>query len=115
MDAKLFESCVPLYFDHFLQTYGFYIPGKYSLSGRLYDAVFEKHNKTLSISWEPGDGCLEIILFQKDGRKLSDYDDRSQTKSLSDLNSEYSVGKTNSDINEIDIDLFYFKSIFDNL
>ncbi len=67
MTATEFNTCVSLYFDHFLKLFGFTIPAKFTHSGKLYDATYEKNNKSLSISYEPGDEYLEIMLFEKKG------------------------------------------------
>jgi len=102
MTATEFKGSISLYFDHFLRCFGFLTPAKFTISGRMYDATYEKSNKSLSISYEPGDEYLEIILFEKNGEKLSDYDDRTTTKSLSDLNRQYTINIKNTDINKID-------------
>lgn len=101
MTAIEFKTSISLYFDHFLKLFGFPVPAKFTISGRLYDATYEKNNKLLSISYEPGDEYLEIMLFEKNGDKLSDYDDRSVTKSLSDLNKKFSVNFSDVGIKDI--------------
>ena len=102
MTATEFKASISLYFDHFLVLFGFSIPARFNLSGRLYDATYEKHNKSLSISYEPSDEYLEIMLFEKCGNNLSDYDDRSATKSLSDLNKQYAINVKDTAIKKID-------------
>jgi hypothetical protein len=43
----------------------------------------------VSVSYEPGDEVLFVMVFKRENGELSDIDDRSNTPRLSDLNMRY--------------------------
>ena len=99
MNGQQFIDTVILYFNDFLAQYGFtFVEGKYS--GRLYDVQFESVKYSLSISYEPGDDYLLVVLFTLKEGKLSDFDDRTQTFRLGDLNAKFMPLISSDEINE---------------
>jgi hypothetical protein len=60
-----------------------------SLSGRSYRATFTSPEEVVSVSYEPGDEVLFVMVFCRQNGGLSDIDDRSNTPRLSDLNMRY--------------------------
>ena len=108
MTSTEFKTYVSFYFDHWLEFYGFHVPANFTLSGKLYESIYEKNDRVLSVSYEPGDDYLVVMLFEKRGNCLSDFDDLSSTKSLSQLNKEFFPKVEKSETRKIDQ---YFNSL----
>lgn len=83
-------------FAPFLKELGF-IMDKTSISGRFYRASFTGKNHVVSISYEPGDDALFVIIFRHYDGKLSDIDNREETPRLCDLNKRYMPFVTDED------------------
>lgn len=97
MDGKDFLRVVKEAFSPFLQALGFEedVP---SISGRFYRASFSSTHNVISISFEPGDSALFIMVFSRENGELSDIDDRSRTPRLVDLNTRYLHLITNDEL-----------------
>ncbi len=63
--------------------------GTPSISGRLYDVDFNGPTHMVSISYEPGDEQFLITVAPVGQSRLSDYDNRTITPRLGDLNERY--------------------------
>ncbi|MDX3775771.1 hypothetical protein QE250_16790 [Chromatiaceae bacterium AAb-1] len=75
-------------FEPFLVALGFTIETP-SISGRFYRASFSSSKNTVSVSYEPGDNALFVLVFSRGEYGLSDIDDKMKTPRLADLNSRY--------------------------
>src|SRR5688500_18235780 len=93
MDSKGFVRIVNEAFVPFLDRHGL-VMEELDLSGRLYEASFTTRDLAVSVSYEPGDAALFIMVFRVEGGDLSSIDDRSQTPRLADLNNRYLRGVT---------------------
>lgn len=62
---------------------------KPSISGRFYRASFTSSSYSISVSYEPGDEALFVMIFSRENGQLSNIDDRSKTPRLTDLNKRY--------------------------
>lgn len=60
-----------------------------SISGRYYHVQFRNTAHAVSISYEPGDEALFIMLREREDDRLSDIDDRLKSPRLGDLNRLY--------------------------
>lgn len=72
----------------FLKDLGFSMDSP-SISGRFYRVSFTGVAHTVSVSYEPGDEALFIMVFGRESGELTDIDDRLKTPRLSDLNARY--------------------------
>jgi len=88
MSGQSFLRIVTTGFAPFLKELGFTMETP-SISGRLYRATFRSTKEVLSVSYEPGDEVLFVMIFSHRDGELSDIDDRSNTPRLSDLNMRY--------------------------
>jgi hypothetical protein len=88
MSGDGFLAIVEAAFEPFLSELGF-VREKHSISGRQYCAVYSTSTHSVSISYEPGDEALFILIFGREDGELTDIDDRSKTPRLSDLNRRY--------------------------
>jgi len=77
------EAFVP-----FLKELGF-VMDEPSISGRFYRVSFISRFNAISVSYEPGDDALFVIIFSREDGCLSDMDDRLKTPRLADLNSRF--------------------------
>jgi hypothetical protein len=88
MSGRGFLRIVRTGFAPFLKELGFIMETP-SLSGRSYRATFTSPEEVVSVSYEPGDEVLFVMVFCRQNGGLSDIDDRSNTPRLSDLNMRY--------------------------
>jgi len=88
MNGQDFLRIVNEAFAPFLVGLGFLADAP-SISGRFYRASFTGRLHSVSISFEPGDEVLFVVVFTLDGGELSDMDDRLKTPRLADLNRRY--------------------------
>jgi hypothetical protein len=86
-------------FGPFLKGLGFVIEEP-SISGRFYRVGFTSPAHTVSVSYEPGDDALFVMVFSREKGELSEIDDRTKTPRLSDLNSRYMGTVTNEERTE---------------
>ena len=88
------EAFVP-----FLKGLGF-VMDEPSISGRFYRVSFTGYAHAVSVSYEPGDDALFVMVFSRKNGELSDIDDRTKTPRLADLNSRYMATVTNEERTE---------------
>jgi hypothetical protein len=60
-----------------------------SISGRYYHVQFRNIAHVISVSYEPGDEALFIMLREREGDRLSDIDNRLKSPRLDDLSKLY--------------------------
>jgi hypothetical protein len=96
MNGTDFERLVLKVFSPFLTELGFRAETQH-ISGRYYRANYVGEQHTLSISFEPGDDMLTVMLMTNGADDLASIDDRSKTPRLSDLNARYMSNVSASD------------------
>ena len=96
MNNQDFLSVIERAFKPFLGELGF-VMGAPILGGKFYQVSFEAVAHAVTVSYEPGEDYLVVLVFQcKDGRR-PDVDDRTRTLRLTDLNVRYMAGITPSE------------------
>jgi hypothetical protein len=95
MDGQEFTRIVREAFEPFLVKLGFRMELPL-ISGRYYRVHFNSPKNMVSVSFEPGDEALFVIIFHRENGELSHIDD-SSTPRLSDLNSRYMRTVTNDE------------------
>ena len=60
-----------------------------SISGRHYQVRYTGQFHVVSVSYEPGDDALFIMVFTRENGQLSKIDDRLKTPRLSELNKRF--------------------------
>jgi hypothetical protein len=88
MNGQDFMRITNAAFMPFLTKLGFELDEP-SVSGRYYRTSFTDSSHAVSVSYEPGDNALFVIVFSKNNGELSDIDDPTKTLRLADLNSRY--------------------------
>lgn len=107
MNGNDFLKITDAAFTPFLRDLGF-IKGPPAISGRYYQIRYSGKYHVVSVSYEPGDDALFVMVFSRKDDHLSKIDDRIKTPRLSDLNKLYMNMVTNQERvnNEI-----FFKSV----
>lgn len=102
MNGQDFLRVIHDAFEPFLVALGFSVEAP-SISGRFYRASFSGPKNSVSVSYEPGDNALFVLVFSREKGELSDIDDRAKTPSLADLNTRYMplVSDTERAANEV--------------
>jgi len=88
MKGKDFVRLVRQAFTPFLENFGFKM-GTPSISGRLYCVDFTTEVHTISLSYEPGDKALFVVVSSLGEGLLADYDNKEKSPRLTDLNARY--------------------------
>jgi hypothetical protein len=83
-------------FEPFLKELGFSMDEP-SISGRYYRASFTAQSNAVSVSYEPGDDALFVMVFGRKNGQLSDIDNRIETPRLGDLNNRYMATITHAE------------------
>lgn len=68
-----------------------------SISGRHYSVSFSGPSHLVSVSHEPGEAFLIVFVSPAGKKRLSDFDDKTRTPRLSDLNGKYMPLITNEE------------------
>jgi hypothetical protein len=71
-----------------------------SISGRFYCVDFNSAHHQVSVSYEPGDNALFVMIGESRNGKFVDIDDTTKTPRLTDLNSRYMAAITNEERTE---------------
>jgi hypothetical protein len=88
MNGQNFLRIINEAFVPFLSELKFMIDGS-SINGRYYHVLFRNIAHVISVSYEPGDEALFIMLRERKDERLSDIDDRLKSPRLDDLNRLY--------------------------
>jgi hypothetical protein len=95
MNGQDFERLVHDAFS-FLGDFDF-ILDELSVSGLMYHASFVSLSNVISVSYEPGNNNVLILVHTLTSGRLSDIDDRSKTPRLTDLNRQFMKMITKAD------------------
>jgi hypothetical protein len=88
MNSEGFLRIVDQAFTPFLERLGFVLK-ETDINGRFYEASFTAPDFSVSVSYEPGDDALFVMVFSLIEGHLSDIDDTNKTPRLKDLNRRY--------------------------
>jgi hypothetical protein len=101
MNGKSFSDLIDLAFRPFLSDLGFNLQPIH-VSGRYYRANFVGNQQTLTVSFEPGDESITIMLIKNTDDSLDAIDDSERAPRLSDLNKRYMSKTTAAERTEND-------------
>lgn len=88
MDGKEFLRIIDEAYDPFIRKFGF-VRGGESINGRFCNVIFNRGECAISVTYELGEEEVFVSVYERTDGGLSDYDDRSRTVRLSDLNRTY--------------------------
>ena len=97
-DKKYFET-VKLYYSFLETEFGFVKTNETVNGNAFYDVEFTDNERIISISYENIEDHLEVIVFMLQNGKMPDYDDKTKTLHLKQLNRLVMAKASKQDIN----------------
>lgn len=86
IDGKKYIEIVKLFFSFLITEFGFNQPKEIENGNAFYDVEYKDAKRTISISYENIEDYLQVIVFKLKNGQLPDYDDKTRTLHLSELN-----------------------------
>lgn len=86
VDGSEYIKIVKLYYSFLESEFGFNTPNETINGSAFYDIEYRDGQKVISISYENIEDHLEVIVFKLQNGKMPDYDDKSKTLHLNQLN-----------------------------
>jgi hypothetical protein len=77
---------VKLFFSFLITEFGFRLSKETENGNAFYDVEYSNDKKNISISYENIEDYLQVIVFRLKDGKLPDYDDKTHTFHLNELN-----------------------------
>jgi hypothetical protein len=102
LDGNTFTGLVKLYHKFLVDEFGMFIKSETIRGNVFYEVQYEDEVKIISISYENIEDYLQVIMFLLNNNKLPEFDDKSKTLHLNELNSLLmkNVKKNEIDSNE---------------
>ena len=96
MEGKEYIETVKSYFNFLTTEHGFQVLNEKIRGNAFYDVEFEDSTRIISVSYENIADYFRVIIFLLENSELPDYDDKTKTLHLSQLNAEIipRIGKT---------------------
>ncbi len=105
IEGKKYIETVKNYFSFLTTEFNFYHFEDVINGNLFYDVKYKKQDKIVSVSYENGEGYLQIIIFLLEDGELPHYDDKTRTLHLNRLN-EITSSKINKNEREVNNQLF---------
>ncbi|WP_256005053.1 hypothetical protein [Pedobacter deserti] len=86
VDGKIYIEIVRLFFSFLINEFGFNQIKETENGNAFYDVEYRDGKRAISISYENVEDYLQVIVFMLKNGNLSDYDDKTHTLHLSELN-----------------------------
>lgn len=86
IDGKKYIEIVKLFFSFLITEFGFKQTKDTENGNAFYDVEYQDAKKVVSISYENIEDYLQVIVFKLKNGKLPDYDDKTHTLHLNELN-----------------------------
>ncbi|GAA4762840.1 MULTISPECIES: hypothetical protein [Flavobacterium] len=86
INGKKYIELVELFFSFLLKEFGFELLKVTENGNVFYDVEYTDYKRTVSISYENIEDYLQVIVFRLKNGELPNYDDKSQTLHLNELN-----------------------------
>lgn len=99
IDGKRYIEIVKLFFSFLITEFGFNKTKEIENGNAFYDVEYRDSKRAISISYENIEDYLQLIVFKLKNGQLPDYDDKTHTLHLSELNK-----KVLSEINKKEIE-----------
>lgn len=108
IEAKKYIEVVKTYYKYLVTEFGFTVSNEKIRGNAFYDVQYSDGRRVVSISYENIEDYLQVIVFMLQNGELPDYDDKSKTFHLHQLNARVML-KVNGD--EIQLNNEYFSTI----
>ncbi|HEX8576642.1 MAG TPA: hypothetical protein VF677_10160 [Flavobacterium sp.] len=86
VDGKVYIKIVKLFFDFLITEFGFKQIKEIENGNAFYDVEYWDAERAISVSYENIEDYLQILVFKLKNGKLPDYDDKTHTLHLQELN-----------------------------
>lgn len=86
IDGKNYIEIVKLFFSFLITEFGFTQTKEVENGNAFYDVEYRDGQRAISISYENIEDYLQLIVFKLKNGQLPDYDDKTHTLHLSELN-----------------------------
>jgi DNA primase catalytic subunit len=86
IDGKIYIEKVKLFFSFLVTEFGFNQIKEIENGNAFYDVEYRDTKKSISVSYENIEDYLQVIVFKLNNGRLPDYDDKTHTLHLSELN-----------------------------
>lgn len=86
IDGKKYIEIVKLFFSFLITEFSFNQTKEVENGNAFYDVEYRDGQRTISISYENIEDYLQVIVFKLKNGQLPDYDDKTHTLHLSELN-----------------------------
>ncbi|TYR30795.1 hypothetical protein FXV77_21765 [Sphingobacterium phlebotomi] len=110
IDGTKYIEIVKLFFSFLITEFGFILSKETENGNAFYDVEYRDTERAVSISYENIEDYLQVIVFELKNGKLPDYDDKTHTLHLNDLNKRILSGierneieRNNEDFNKFDV------------
>lgn len=108
MSSKKYIDIVKLFFSFLITEYGFKLLKETENGNAFYDVEYSDAEKNISISYENIEDYLQVIVFKLKNGKLPDYDDKTRTLHLNELNKKVLSGINKKEIEENNVEFNKF-------
>jgi hypothetical protein len=88
IDGNQYISTVKAYFDFLITEFGFKISDEKIRGNVFYDVQYKDKTRIVSISYENLEDYLQVIIFMLQNGEMPDYDDKTKTLHLNQLNAQ---------------------------
>lgn len=86
IDGTKYIEVVKLFFSFLITEFGFRLSKETENGNAFYDVEYSDATRVVSISYENIEDYLQVIVFKSKNGKLPDYDDKTHTLHLKELN-----------------------------
>ena len=86
MDGKIYIGIVKLFYNFLITEFGFNLTKETENGNAFYNIEYTDAARTISVSYENIEDYLLVIVFKLKNGQLPEYDDKSLTLHLSELN-----------------------------
>lgn len=86
IDGKKYIETVKLFFSFLVTEFGFNLIKEIENGNAFYDVEYGDAKRVISISYENIENYLQLIIFKLKNGKLPNYDDKTHTLHLSEIN-----------------------------
>lgn len=98
IDGTKYIEVVKLFFSFLVTEHGFKLSKETENGNTFYDVEYSDAGRVVSISYENVEDYLQVIVFKLENGKLPDYDDKTHTLHLNELNKRVLSGIDNNEI-----------------
>lgn len=110
MNGLRFKELIGNLYQPFMADMGFQMHPIF-VSGRYYRASFIGHQRKLTVTFEPGEDQISIMLINNGDADILSIDDPERTPRLSHLNKKYMSAVTSAERSENELYFGSFKSL----